>query len=84
MALLKRLLLTYAMYFIRILLTLVKVVHQHLVRSVQCTTYKDYFDSRHATAIFLHPTDKYEVLEAINKLNNHKSPGATDIPVKII
>ena len=47
-------------------------------------TYKDFLGPRHATSIFLHPTDEYEVFEAINKLNNHKSPGVTDIPVKII
>ena len=47
-------------------------------------TYKDYLGPRHATSNFLHPTDEYKVLEAINKLNNHKSPGVTDIPVKII
>ena len=47
-------------------------------------TYEDCLGPRYATSLFLHPTDEHEVLEAINKLNNHKSPGVTDIPVKII
>ena len=44
------------------------------------TTYKDDLGPRHATSIFFHPADEYEVLEAINKPNYHKSPGITDIP----
>ena len=35
-------------------------------------------------SIILNPSDDYEIIEAINGLNCHKSPGYIDIPVKLI
>ena len=43
-----------------------------------------FFGKRNPSSIVLQPTDVYEIVEIISSLNDHKSPGYLDIPIRII
>ena len=48
---------------------------------------EDYYchlKKRQCKSIILNPSDEYEIIEAINGLNCHKSQGYIDVPVKLI
>ena len=42
-----------------------------------------FFGKRNPSSIVLQPTDGYEIVEIISSLNDHKSPGYLDIPIRI-
>ena len=43
-----------------------------------------FFGKRNPSSIVLQPIDVYEIVEIISSLNDHKSPGYSDIPIRII
>ena len=43
--------------------------------------YMKYLGKRNPFSIILRPTDEYEIIEIIEKLNNNKSMGYIDIPI---
>ena len=43
-----------------------------------------FFGKHNLSSIVLQPTDVYEIVEIIFSLNDHKSPGYLDIPIRII
>ena len=46
--------------------------------------HKRFLKTRQCHSIILNPTENFEILEAINGLNSHKSSGYVDFPVKFI
>ena len=44
----------------------------------------NFLGKRNLSSIVLQPTDAYEIVEIISSLNDHKSPGYLDIPIRII
>ena len=44
----------------------------------------NFLGKRNMSSIVLQPTDAYEIIEIISSLNDHKSPGFLDIPIRII
>ena len=44
----------------------------------------NFLGKRNPSSIVLQPTDAYEIVEIISSLNDHKSPGYLDIPIRVI
>ena len=43
-----------------------------------------YMSKQQCSSVILNPTDHYEIVEIIDSLNSHKTPGFIDIPVALI